>query len=127
MQSLKFLTSIGMTMGGGAGFTGPNYREDPLSPVRSLGLIPPTTEKKHILYHCRGHNTLYVTGLILQFPRLEVMFEIYNIPAGYCKFQTSRRDVVKWKQSLSCVWKSPSSHPTRCLCHLMGQKSLRPL
>jgi len=27
------------------------------------------------------------------------MFEIYNIPAGYCKFQTSRRDVVKWKQN----------------------------
>jgi hypothetical protein len=27
------------------------------------------------------------------------MFEIYNIPAGYCKFQTSRRDAVKWKQN----------------------------
>jgi hypothetical protein len=51
------------------------------------------------LCHCRGHNTLYETGLILQFPRLEVLFEIYNIPAGYCKFQTSRRDVVKWKQN----------------------------
>ncbi len=45
------------------------------------------------------HNTLYKTGLILQFLHLEVMFEIYNIPAGYCKFQTSRWDVVKWKQN----------------------------
>jgi hypothetical protein len=25
------------------------------------------------LSHCRGHNTFYETGLILQFPRLEVM------------------------------------------------------
>ncbi len=56
-------------------------------------------EKVCCLCHCRGHNTLYETGLILQFPRLVVMFEIYNIPVGYCKFQTFRRDVVKWKQN----------------------------
>jgi hypothetical protein len=38
-----------MTMGGGAGFTGPNYREDPLSPVRSLGLIP-RPHRRNIFY-----------------------------------------------------------------------------
>jgi hypothetical protein len=32
----------------------------------------------------RGHNTLYKTGL-----KFEVMFEISNITAGCCKFQTS--------------------------------------
>ncbi len=35
---------------------------------------------KIFLCHCRGHNILYKTVLILLFHRLEVMFEIYNIP-----------------------------------------------
>ncbi len=32
------------------------------------------------------NNTIYKTGLILQYPGLEVMFEIYNIPRDVWNF-----------------------------------------
>ncbi len=56
--------------------------------------------------------SLYKTGLILQFPCLEVMFEISNIPIGM--FEISNID-----------W--PQNGPRYRSCHLRGQKSLRPL
>ncbi len=109
-----------------AGFTGPNYREDPLSPVRSLGLIP----------RLHRRNIFYTTVEdITHFTKQDWFYNFLALK--WClKFTTSRRDVVNFKHpggmllngnNLWVVYGNPSPHPTCCLCHLMDQKSLGPL
>jgi hypothetical protein len=85
----------------------------------------------NILCHFRGQNRVDFT---ISSPKVEkkVMFEIYNIPPGCCKFQTSRRDVVNSKHPgfLFHIATRPNNlgaqHYNYCAVNVAGHYEINP-
>ncbi len=79
-------------------------------------------DSEKILCHCRGHKHTLQNRVDFTISSPEVMFEIYNIPAGCCKFQTSRLSLVPFKGPKKS--RAPQKVSILCRDHLESLKIL---